>query len=68
MGGNRPQLMADLRRLPLEERKRRLREILDRIQREGPTPELRGKTADEIVQMVKRTREEIWKEKLAARS
>jgi len=67
MSDSRPELAADLRKLPPEERKRRALEILGRIEREGPTPHLRGKTVEEIVQMVKRTREEMAKEKLAAR-
>jgi hypothetical protein len=63
----RAELAADLRKLPREERMRRAREILARIAQEGPVPELRGKTMEDIVQMVKRTREEIAREKLASR-
>jgi len=63
----RPELAADLRKLPLEERLRRARELLDRVRARGPDPNVRGKSMEEIVQMVKRTREEMAKERLAAR-
>jgi hypothetical protein len=67
MNDARPELAVDLRKLPLEERMRRARAILDRVAARGPDPNVRGKTMDEIVQMVKRTREEMAKEKLASR-
>jgi ribosomal protein L29 len=67
MSETRPELAADLRKLPVEERMRRAREILDRIKARGPDPNVRGKTMEEIVQMVKRTREEMAKERLATR-
>ncbi len=61
-------MAADLRRLPLGERMRRAREILAQVKEEGPDPKVRGKTVDEVVQMVKRTREEMARERLASRS
>jgi len=67
MSETRPELAADLRKLPLQERMRRAREILERVKARGPDPNVRGKTMDEIVQMVKRTREKMAKERLAAR-
>ena len=67
MSDLRPELAGDIRKLSREERMRRAKEILDRIGREGPVPELRGKTMEDIVQMVKRTREEMAKERLASR-
>jgi ribosomal protein L29 len=68
MSDPRPEMAADLRKLPLEERMRRAREILARVRARGPDPHVRGKSMEEIVQMVKRTREEMAKERLAARS
>ena len=67
MSDTRPEFAAELRKLPLEERMRRARAILDQIKVDGPDPKLRGKSMDDIVQMVKRTREEMAKERLAAR-
>jgi len=67
MSDARPEFAAELRKLPLEERMRRARAILDQIKVDGPDPKLRGKSMEDIVQMVKRTREEMAKERLAAR-
>ena len=67
MSDPRPEMSADLRKLPLEERMRRAREILARVRARGPDPHVRGKSMEEIVQMVKRTREEMAKERLASR-
>ena len=68
MSDKHPELAADIRKLPRSERIRRAKEILDRISQDGPVPALRGKSMEDIVQMVKRTREEMAKERLASRS
>ncbi|MEK7477547.1 MAG: hypothetical protein AAB152_18150 [Candidatus Coatesbacteria bacterium] len=47
---------------------RKARAILRRIEEMRPDPALKGKTVEDIVRMCKRTREQIWKEKLAVRS
>lgn len=67
MNDPRPELAAELHKLPMEERIRRGEEILARVRSRPPDPRLAGKSIDEIVQMVKRTREEIAKEGLASR-
>ena len=67
MGEVNGELAADLRKLPLKERMRRAQEILDRVSARKPDPHVVGKSMDEIVQMVKRTREEMAKEQVAAR-
>lgn len=47
---------------------RQARAVLGRIRSMRPESNLTGKTVEEIVRMTKRTREQIWKERLALRS
>jgi len=47
---------------------RRAKAVLGRIRAMRETSPLRGKSVEEIVRMTKRTREQIWKEKLRART
>jgi len=60
-----------LRRLKLKTQKpnpKKALEILDEIEKQGPDPRFIGKTEEEIIQMIKKTREDIWNEKLAPRT
>ena len=47
---------------------RRAKAVLGRIRAMRETSPLRGKSVEEIVRMTKRTREQIWKEKLRTRT
>jgi hypothetical protein len=46
---------------------RRVKAALRRILEAPAEPKLKGKTTEQIVQMARATREQIWKEKLAPR-
>ena len=47
---------------------RKAREILRKIREAGPDPRLRGLSEDEVIRRLKKTREAIWREKIAGRS
>jgi len=46
---------------------RRIKTALRRLLEAPTDPKLKGKTTEQIVQMARSTREQIWKEKLAPR-
>jgi len=58
---------ADVRGLPAEKRAKRLCELFERICRRRPDPRYEGKSDEEVITMIKRTREELWKEQVAGR-
>jgi hypothetical protein len=47
---------------------RKAREILRKIRDAGPDPRLRGLSEAEVMRRIKKTREAIWREKIAGRS
>lgn len=41
--------------------------ILRKVKLEGPEARFKGMTKEEVIRAIKKTREEIWREKIAAR-
>ncbi len=58
---------AAIRGAGKSERSRRLRELFERIARRRPDPRYAGKSDEEVVAMIKRTRDAMWKARLADR-